>query len=110
MSHCFGHVDFGRCKKNAADVKWFILGRLRQPVGSRNGTAILSGEAAMFDTIVAKWSGISRTAPVVIPLDRPDLMADAGYEGLRYQGPGPRGRVRDHWLAASWMPFHVAAG
>jgi hypothetical protein len=68
----------------------------------------------MFDTIVAKWSEISGTAPrhmaVVIPLDRPDLMADAGYEGLRYQGPVSRGRVRGDWLAASWMPFHAAAG
>jgi hypothetical protein len=62
----------------------------------------------MFDTIVAKWNKISGTAPVVIPLDRPDLMADAGYEGLRYLGPV--GRVRGHWLAASWMPFHAAAG
>jgi hypothetical protein len=64
----------------------------------------------MFDTIVAKWSEISGTAPVVIPLDRPDLMADAGYEGLRYLGSVSRGRVRGHWLAASWMPFHAAAG
>jgi hypothetical protein len=64
----------------------------------------------MLDTIVAKWSEISRTAPVVIPLDRPDLMADAGYEGLRYQGPLPRVRARGDWLAASWMPFHAAAG
>ena len=64
----------------------------------------------MFDTIVAKWNEISGTAPVVIPLDRPDLMADAGYEGLRYLGPVSRARVRGSWLAASWMPFHAAAG
>jgi hypothetical protein len=64
----------------------------------------------MFDTIVAKWNEISGTAAVVIPLDRPDLMADAGYEGLRYLGPALRGRARGHWLAASWMPFHAAAG
>ena len=64
----------------------------------------------MFDTIVAKWSEISGTAPVVIPLDRPDLMADAGYEGLRYQGPVARGRNGEGWLAAYWMPFHAVAG
>jgi hypothetical protein len=68
----------------------------------------------MFDMIVAKWSEISGTAPrrmsVVIPVDRPDLMADAGYDGLRYQGQVPRARVRRDWLAASWMPFHTAAG
>jgi hypothetical protein len=67
----------------------------------------------MFDTIVAKWNDISGTVPrpiaVVIPLDRPDLMADAGYEGLRYRGPVSPGRVGGNWLAASWLPFHAAA-
>jgi hypothetical protein len=68
----------------------------------------------MFDAIVAKlnqfnWAAMRHTA-VVIPLDRPDLMADAGYDGLRYQGAGSHGRVREDWLAASWMPFHAAAG
>jgi hypothetical protein len=76
--------------------------------------AVLSREATMFDNIVAKWSEISGTAPrhitVVIPLDRPDLMADAGFDGLRYQGSGSRVRVHREWLAASWMPFHAAAG
>jgi hypothetical protein len=68
----------------------------------------------MFDAIIAKcagfnWAASQRTA-VVIPLDRPDLMADAGYEGLRYQGPVARVRDGKDWLAANWMPFHAVAG
>lgn len=65
----------------------------------------------MFDTIVAKWSKLSRTTiTVVIPLDRPDLMADAGYDGLRYRGPVAQRLANREWLAARWMPFHAAAG
>lgn len=63
----------------------------------------------MLDTIVAKWCQVSGMT-VVIPYDRPDLMADAGFEGLRYQGPVSRSRVERDWAAASWMPFHTAAG
>ena len=67
----------------------------------------------MFDTIVTKWSEFSGAAPrhiaVVIPLDRPDLMADAGFEGLHYQGPVSRGRVRWDRLTTSWTPSHTAA-
>jgi hypothetical protein len=66
----------------------------------------------MFDAIVAKWNEICRTAArpvaVVIPLDRPDLMADAGFDGLRYRGAGARVRVRRDWLTASWVPFQAA--
>ncbi len=65
----------------------------------------------MLDAIVTRWTNLNRGAPrpiaVVIPSDRPDLLADAGYEGLRYRGPVAHGR---HWQAASWMPFHAAAG
>jgi hypothetical protein len=75
----------------------------------------------MFGAINAKWTGFGQVAPrslaVVIPLDRPDLMADAGYEGLRYRGPASRadtrpsdGRDPGRWRAAWWMPFHAAAG
>jgi hypothetical protein len=65
----------------------------------------------MFDTIVAMWSEFSGTSlTVVIPLDRPDLMADAGYEGLRYQGPDSREPVSRGWQAASSMPFRAASG
>ena len=68
----------------------------------------------MFDAVIAKFAELnwaaSRHTPVVIPLDRPDLMADAGYEGLRYQGPVARGRNGEGWLAAYWMPFHAVAG
>jgi hypothetical protein len=72
-----------------------------------------SQEAAMFDSIVAKCTGFGPTAQkkmaVVIPLDRPDLMADAGYEGLKYSGSGARAGSGG-CQAAWWMPFHAAAG
>jgi hypothetical protein len=69
----------------------------------------------MFDSIVAKWTGFSQMTPrhwVAIPLDRPDLMADAGYDGLRYVGSGSRGDsgAGGNREAAWWMPFHAAAG
>ena len=68
----------------------------------------------MFDAIVAKWAELnwaaSRHTAVVIPFDRPDLLADAGYEGMRYQGLVAPGRDGEDWLAAYWMPFHAAAG
>ncbi|HEX3996429.1 MAG TPA: hypothetical protein VHX39_35100 [Acetobacteraceae bacterium] len=68
----------------------------------------------MFDAIIAKcaasYSAASQSTSVVIPVDRPDLMADAGYEGLRYQGPAARRRDGKDWLAAYWMPFHAVAG
>jgi hypothetical protein len=68
----------------------------------------------MFDAIIAKCTASNWAAPlhttVIIPLDRPDLMADAGYEGLRYQGPAARRRDGKAWLAAYWMPFHAVAG
>jgi hypothetical protein len=66
----------------------------------------------MFDAIVTKLGEICGTGPramaVVIPLDRPDLMADAGFDGLRYRGVASHGRVRHDWLAASSMPFQAA--
>lgn len=65
----------------------------------------------MFDSVVAKWTGYNLMAPrgVAIPLDRPDLMADAGYDGLRYVGDtaSAAGQRRG---AAWWMPFLATAG
>jgi hypothetical protein len=66
----------------------------------------------MFGSGAVKWTGFRHTA-VVIPLDRPDLMADAGYDGLNYRDPVVRvGTSRDRgvWWATWWMPFHAASG
>jgi len=75
----------------------------------------------MFDSVGAKWIGSGqadrRQLAILITLDRPDLMADAGYDGLMYHGSGSRSDTRngngrhagDRW--AMWrMPFHAAAG
>jgi hypothetical protein len=66
----------------------------------------------MFGSIAVKWTDF-RHSPVVIPLDRPDLMADAGYEGFNYRGPAARAGTnpdRGFWQAMLWLPFHAAAG
>jgi hypothetical protein len=67
----------------------------------------------MFESINAKWTGFGLVAPRSLA----DLMADAGYEGLRYRGSASRadtrtsgGRDPGPWRAAWWMPFHAAAG
>jgi len=71
----------------------------------------------MFGTVTAVLTGYRpmarRNAAVVIPFDRPDLMADAGYDGMTYKGGGSRiesRRDRRGWCAISWMPFLATAG
>ena len=114
MSDNSGQVDFALTgepdQANLSECEVVHTWTPEAAVTSADDGGIPSREARMFDTIAAKWSEIGRTSPVVIPLDRPDLMADAGYDGLRYQGSGSHARVRRDWLAAAWMPFHAAAG
>lgn len=75
----------------------------------------------MFQHIRAKWIGSRqpgrRNVAVLIASDRPDLMADAGFDSPMHMDRGTRanpsngeGRDPTRCRATWWMPFHATAG
>jgi hypothetical protein len=75
----------------------------------------------MFQQISAKWIGSRqmgrRKLKVLIASDRPDLMADAGFDspmhkdrGMKANSGNGEGRDPARYRATWWMPFHATAG